>query len=132
MGGQQVFSRVLADSTGSMMQPLLARGVGQPLGVCIMTADFWGLSSAGGTATAYHLLAHVRRCGYRAHSHGTGLQAAPVCSTGWQRATSVGIRRQQQLGLALLLCDQNLVCSADPCSADPCAAGALATCLTMS
>lgn len=27
--------------------------------VCIMTADFWGLKSAGGTATAYHLLAAV-------------------------------------------------------------------------
>ena len=29
------------------------------LRVCIMTADFWGLKSAGGTATAYHLLAAV-------------------------------------------------------------------------
>lgn len=29
------------------------------LKVCIMTADFWGLKSAGGTATAYHLLAAV-------------------------------------------------------------------------
>ena len=27
------------------------------LNVCILTADFWGLKSAGGTATAYHLLA---------------------------------------------------------------------------
>lgn len=25
--------------------------------VCIVTCDFWGLPSAGGTATAYHLLA---------------------------------------------------------------------------
>ena len=32
---------------------------GAPLGVCIMTADFWGLKTAGGTATAYHLLAQV-------------------------------------------------------------------------
>jgi hypothetical protein len=44
---------------------LAARGLalrerGAPLGVCIMTADFWGLPSAGGTATAYHLLAQVR------------------------------------------------------------------------
>lgn len=30
-----------------------------PLGICIMTADFWGLKSAGGTATAYELLAEV-------------------------------------------------------------------------
>ena len=29
------------------------------LKVCIMTADFWGLKSAGGTATAYHLLAEL-------------------------------------------------------------------------
>jgi len=29
------------------------------LKVCIMTADFWGLKSAGGTATVYHLLAAV-------------------------------------------------------------------------
>ena len=33
---------------------------GVRLGVCIMTADFWGIKSAGGTATAYHLLAEVR------------------------------------------------------------------------
>ena len=38
---------------------LTLRGRGEPLGVCIMTADFWGLRSAGGTATAYHLLAQV-------------------------------------------------------------------------
>ena len=25
--------------------------------VCVMSADFWGLKTAGGTATAYHLLA---------------------------------------------------------------------------
>lgn len=29
------------------------------LNVCILTADFWGLKTAGGTATAYHLLAAV-------------------------------------------------------------------------
>ena len=39
---------------------LALRRQGEPLGVCIMTADFWGLKSAGGTATAYHLLAQVR------------------------------------------------------------------------
>lgn len=33
---------------------------GHQLGVCIFTADFWGSPTAGGTATAYHLLAHVR------------------------------------------------------------------------
>jgi len=38
---------------------LALRRPGDPLGVCIMTADFWGLRSAGGTATAYHLLAQV-------------------------------------------------------------------------
>ena len=38
---------------------LALRRQGEPLGVCIMTADFWGLKSAGGTATAYHLLAQV-------------------------------------------------------------------------
>jgi hypothetical protein len=27
------------------------------LKVCVLTADFWGLKTAGGTATAYHLLA---------------------------------------------------------------------------
>jgi len=32
---------------------------GEVLGVCIMTADFWGSPTAGGTATAYHLLAQV-------------------------------------------------------------------------
>lgn len=40
---------------------LALRPSGAPLGVCILTADFWGLKSAGGTATAYHLLAQVRR-----------------------------------------------------------------------
>ena len=29
------------------------------LNACIMSADFWGLKTAGGTATAYHLLAAV-------------------------------------------------------------------------
>ena len=38
---------------------LALRRRGEPLGTCIMTADFWGLRSAGGTATAYHLLAQV-------------------------------------------------------------------------
>ena len=33
---------------------------GSTLGVCVMSADFWGSPTAGGTATAYHLLAHVR------------------------------------------------------------------------
>ena len=27
------------------------------LRVCIASADFWGLKAAGGTATAYHLMA---------------------------------------------------------------------------
>ncbi|KAK9821580.1 hypothetical protein WJX81_008053 [Elliptochloris bilobata] len=38
---------------------LALRPRGAPLGVCILTADFWGLKSAGGTATAYHLLAQA-------------------------------------------------------------------------
>lgn len=29
------------------------------LNICIMSADFWGSKAAGGTATAYHLLAAV-------------------------------------------------------------------------
>ena len=41
---------------------LALRERGAKLGVCIMTADFWGLKSAGGTATAYHLLAQVLPC----------------------------------------------------------------------
>lgn len=32
---------------------------GPQLKVCILTADFWGMKAAGGTATAYHLLAGV-------------------------------------------------------------------------
>lgn len=31
-----------------------------PMGICIVTFDFWGKKSAGGTATAYALLAQVR------------------------------------------------------------------------
>lgn len=34
-------------------------GSSEKLKVCIFSADFWGLKSAGGTATAYHLLAAV-------------------------------------------------------------------------
>ena len=34
----------------------ISSGTGK-LKVCILTADFWGLKAAGGTATAYHLLA---------------------------------------------------------------------------
>ena len=56
----QTVSRVLADTSGSMVQPLVVRKAGEPLGVCVMTSDFWGLHAAGGTATAYHLLAYVR------------------------------------------------------------------------
>ena len=52
--------RALADSQGILQQPLVLHQPGQPLGVCILTSDFWGTPSAGGTATAYHLLAHVR------------------------------------------------------------------------
>ena len=43
--------------------------------VCVMSADFWGLKTAGGTATAYHLLAamlaksHALEVGSLAGSH---------------------------------------------------------------
>ena len=37
----------------------LVHAQGQQLKICILTADFWGLKTAGGTATAYHLLAGV-------------------------------------------------------------------------
>ena len=43
--------------------PVKKKGIGAAeqgiLNVCILTADFWGLKAAGGTATAYHLLAAV-------------------------------------------------------------------------
>ena len=45
-GGFQESSSVSGHSSGS-----------GKLKVCILTADFWGLKAAGGTATAYHLLA---------------------------------------------------------------------------
>ena len=42
------------------MQGTKAEAQGQKvLKICIMSADFWGLKTAGGTATAYHLLAAV-------------------------------------------------------------------------
>ena len=55
---------MLAPIRAEASQWLRDRGIslrprGAPLGVCIMTADFWGLKTAGGTATAYHLLAQV-------------------------------------------------------------------------
>ena len=49
--------RMLVDAASRQGIPL--RQPGEPLGVCIMTADFWGAPTAGGTATAYHLLAEV-------------------------------------------------------------------------
>lgn len=41
----------LGNTNSSVLAPHRA------LKVCILTADFWGLKSAGGTATAFHLLA---------------------------------------------------------------------------
>lgn len=49
--------RSLVDAASRAGVPL--HQPGDPLGVCIMTADFWGGATAGGTATAYHLLAQV-------------------------------------------------------------------------
>ena len=43
---------------GGQVKPLTASTNGK-LNICILSADFWGLKSAGGTATAYHLLAAV-------------------------------------------------------------------------
>ena len=50
--------RTLLDAASKAGVPLYQPG--DPLGVCIMTADFWGSPTAGGTATAYHLLARVQ------------------------------------------------------------------------
>lgn len=49
--------RALMDAAAVAGVPLYQPG--SPLGVCIMTADFWGTPTAGGTATAYHLLAQA-------------------------------------------------------------------------
>lgn len=46
-------------STPKKRESALVAGQSGKLRVCILTADFWGLKSAGGTATAYHLLAAV-------------------------------------------------------------------------
>lgn len=48
------FQQSLAKAGGAV-----GAGRDERLNVCIFTADFWGLKSAGGTATAYHLLAAV-------------------------------------------------------------------------
>ena len=61
----EALPRALRDEAAAWLaaRGLALRARGAPLGVCIMTADFWGLPSAGGTATAYHLLAQVRPVG---------------------------------------------------------------------
>ncbi len=46
----------------------------KPLKVCVMSADFWGLKTAGGTATAYHLLAAML-----AKSHALEVCYSPAC-----------------------------------------------------
>ncbi len=43
--------------------------------VCVMSADFWGLKTAGGTATAYHLLAAML-----AKSHALEVPPSKPCS----------------------------------------------------
>lgn len=50
--------RTLMDAASKAGVPMYQPG--DRLGVCIMTADFWGSPTAGGTATAYHLLAQAR------------------------------------------------------------------------
>lgn len=52
-----VSNEVQEAATANQLQPKEVSP--QALKVCILTADFWGLKSAGGTATAYHLLAAV-------------------------------------------------------------------------
>ena len=60
-GVLQQLPRALRDEAAAWLaeRGLALRQRGARLGICIMTADFWGLKSAGGTATAYHLLAQV-------------------------------------------------------------------------
>ncbi|KAK9813475.1 hypothetical protein WJX73_001034 [Symbiochloris irregularis] len=45
--------------TAGLADPFPEPTAANPYKVCIMTADFWGLKNAGGTATAYHLMASV-------------------------------------------------------------------------
>ena len=54
--------RALADSNASTVQPVGTFSVQRPTGVCIMSADFWGMQNVetGNTAAAYHMLAAVR------------------------------------------------------------------------
>ncbi|KAK9808906.1 hypothetical protein WJX72_006158 [[Myrmecia] bisecta] len=68
-GAQQGSSLPLSSSSvyrGASASTLLSgASLGQsrsslpPVNVCILSADFWGLKEAGGTATAYHLLANM-------------------------------------------------------------------------
>lgn len=48
---------VVTNRTRSQEPQLKLKKRSKPLKVCVMSADFWGLKTAGGTATAYHLLA---------------------------------------------------------------------------
>ena len=47
------------DGLSKIAKKQASGGSQSTLNVCIVTADFWGLAAAGGTATAYHLLAAV-------------------------------------------------------------------------
>lgn len=64
-GRIQLLPRPLKDQATKWLREkgMTLRPPGAPLGVCIMSADFWGLKTAGGTATAYHLLAQVLQWG---------------------------------------------------------------------
>lgn len=50
-------SQLVQNKTKSEEPLLKLKKRSKPLKVCVMSADFWGLKTAGGTATAYHLLA---------------------------------------------------------------------------
>ncbi|KAK9805857.1 hypothetical protein WJX73_008965 [Symbiochloris irregularis] len=47
------------DQVAKDAEAVASTASGPQLKVCILTADFWGMKAAGGTATAYHLLAGV-------------------------------------------------------------------------
>jgi len=61
---------VVTNRTRSQEPQLKLKKRTKPLKVCVMSADFWGLKTAGGTATAYHLLAAMLA---RSHALEVGL-----------------------------------------------------------
>ncbi len=65
---------VVTNRTKSQEPQLKLKKRSKPLKVCVMSADFWGLKTAGGTATAYHLLAAML-----AKSH--ALEVSSLCDS---------------------------------------------------